>query len=60
MYFCIPEPNTSQRRRFDYHELVGIDEHESRVLTMESILELDTPEVLNELIGLICAGKKLD
>ena len=48
-----------QRRRFDYNELVGIAGNESHVLTVDSIFDLDTPEMLDELMELICAGKNL-
>ena len=45
-----------QRRRFDYDELVGIAGDESRVLVVDSILDLDTPEFLEQLMELICEG----
>ena len=48
-----------QRRRFDYNELVGIAGNESRVLTVDSIFELDSPEFLGQLMDLICAGNML-
>ena len=46
-----------QRRRFDYDELVTIAGDESRVLVVDSILDLDTPKFLEKLMELICTGK---
>ena len=52
----VPCSFSFQRRRFDYDELVGIAGDESRVLVVDSILDLDTPEFLGELMELICGG----
>ena len=48
-----------QRRRFDYDELVDIAGN-STVLIIDSVKDLDNPEVVEQLMPLLCCAVETD